>query len=413
MLFRSAGATHAYDLNGNLTSYGATSFVYDAENRLVSANGATTTLAYDPLGRLFQISAASGTTQFLYDGDRLVAEYAGSGPPLRRYVHGPGADEPLLWYEGPALATRRGLLANHQGSIVAVADANGASAGINAYDAYGVPKTSNVGRFQYTGQAWIAELGFYYYKARLYSPTLGRFLQTDPIGYVDDLNLYGYVGNNPLNRTDPTGLASVCASTTGSRIPSCVGVDGDGDGDVKDQDLTRSQTKTLSRDFATFIARNNGRNISGSGARVVGHSGDQTNFVRAVSQFVGFAQGGWNGTSIFVGSSAALTRRAYGTSGVRLTSEERGVAWIEGNDRWIGVNLDAPGNFNSGGNAARTLLHESLHFSIGLVLPGETHRYLDEQARKQLGTYGLGDGGCEAVGGLFGTALFASYPACK
>ena len=169
-----AGTTHTYDLNGNLTSDGTTSFVYDAENRLVSANGGTKTLTYDPMGRLFQISSGSSKTQFLYDGDRLVAEYNGiSGTLLRRYVHGPGADEPLLWYEGSGLTLRRGLFANHQGSIVAVADANGGSVGINAYDAYGVPNSSNMGRFQYTGQAWLAELGLYYYKARLYSPTSG------------------------------------------------------------------------------------------------------------------------------------------------------------------------------------------------------------------------------------------------
>ncbi len=68
--------------------------MYDAENRPVRASGATSAmLAYDPLGRLWQVSGGSGTTRFVYDGDRLVAEYNGAGSLLRRYVHGPGVDE--------------------------------------------------------------------------------------------------------------------------------------------------------------------------------------------------------------------------------------------------------------------------------------------------------------------------------
>jgi YD repeat-containing protein len=76
-----APVAFSYDANGNLLSDGASTFVYDVENRLVSASGGrTASLVYDPLGRLFQVGGAAGTTQFLYDGDELIAEY----DPLRR-----------------------------------------------------------------------------------------------------------------------------------------------------------------------------------------------------------------------------------------------------------------------------------------------------------------------------------------
>jgi len=201
------GVTHSYDANGNLQSDGVTTFGHDPDNQFwATSSGAD--LSRDPAGRIVRAQGPGGgaATDFLYDGVSLAAEYSVSGGMLRRYIPGPGMDEPLMWYEGAGTGDRRWYAADERGSVVGVLNVAGAAQAINTYDEYGVPGAGNLGRYQYTGQTWLPEAGVYNYKARTYSPSLGRFMQTDPVGYADGINWQAYVGNDPINFIDPFGL---------------------------------------------------------------------------------------------------------------------------------------------------------------------------------------------------------------
>jgi RHS repeat-associated protein len=183
------------------------------------------TLTYDPLTRLYQVADDSGTVRFGYDGDNIAAEYDGSNTATRRYVHGAGTDEPLVWYQLGDNTPRRFLHADERGSIIAVTNNSGTVLATHNYDENGNPQSGAIsGRFGYTGQGWLPQLGMWYYRARVYNPSPnggGRFMQADPAGYGGGMNLYAYVGGDPVNRADPSGLCSATDVAHMDRSDDC------------------------------------------------------------------------------------------------------------------------------------------------------------------------------------------------
>lgn len=220
------GVSQAYDGNGNLSGDGTFAYAHDAENRLTAiTQGGSPVGGYtwDAQGRRKTRTVGGGGTVYVTDADnREVLEYDGStGQILRWHAYGTGVDEVLATMETGA-GTRAGYIPDIQGSVLAtVASASGAVSK-GPYLPYGESGVTT-GGYRYTGRRLDPETagsaaqpaGLYYYRARMYSPATGRFLETDPVGLSVGANLYVYVKNDPLNAVDPYGLWTISIGASG------------------------------------------------------------------------------------------------------------------------------------------------------------------------------------------------------
>lgn len=212
------GVPHTYDDNGNLVNDGNSQLFHDAANRLVRVAGVGGTIArytYDGLGRRIAKNAGGAVLAFYYDRARSIEERDGADNMLRQYVFGRGIDEVLeLRAGGQSYFYQNNFL----GSAVAITDAAGNVVERYRYDTYGaatifeqdgvteIPSSTVGNPLRFTGRRFDEETGLYYYRARYYDPSDGRFIQRDPKGYVDGLGLYEYVAGNPLRFVDPLGV---------------------------------------------------------------------------------------------------------------------------------------------------------------------------------------------------------------
>ncbi len=210
-----------HDDNGNLVFDGVNAYGYDFANRLTDINGGgTASYAYDPFGRRIQKQAAGIVTNYLYSGRRVIEERDGGGVTLATYVYGNGVDEVLSMDRGGGTFY---YFHDALGSVAVVTDGGGTVEERYEYRGFGetlvfdpafnpLPATAIGNPYTFTGRRFDEESGLYYYRARSYDPDHGRFMQRDPAGFTDGVNLYAYVKNNPINFADPSGLIGVFVS---------------------------------------------------------------------------------------------------------------------------------------------------------------------------------------------------------
>ncbi len=216
--------TYTYDAAGNPLSDGTTAFTFNAAGRLskVVRSGQTNQYYHNALGERVLKSGAylvNGPWRFMYDSEgHLIGEYDRNNT-LRQETVWLG-DTPIavlkknaqgqyqtFYVHADHLNTPRAIL-DQQNRTVWKWNSNAFGQGLPEEDPDGDGTTFEYNS-RYPGQYYDRETGLHYNIHRDYDPSTGRYVEADPIGLEGGLNLYGYVGGNPLSYTDPLGLAQI------------------------------------------------------------------------------------------------------------------------------------------------------------------------------------------------------------
>jgi RHS repeat-associated protein len=214
-----------YDKNGNTIQKGTQKFAYDFKNNLVRYTDLTTEALYqfDTFNRRLEKSVNGKTTKYYYDSQfQVIEERDGNDTVLKQYVYGNQIDDVISVkiYQGSHVGTYY-YHTDATGSVTAVVDQDGRLIERISYDTYGIPTFKDYltdpqspvtrdysiidNEILWQGRRYDPESNMCYYRNRTYDPTMGRFLQTDPMGYKDSMNLYQAFNMNPVNFTDPMG----------------------------------------------------------------------------------------------------------------------------------------------------------------------------------------------------------------